>query len=253
MIYNILIKGTQSLKASPIQSVQMVQLLSLPLKKRKLRHSISNKLNGFDHFSSEAKVRHAVRQTVYLREPFVFLNHSINEVEGSSLECKGFKKRKVEPEIVLKDQCPLWFVRYEQLKEFKRKNGHCHVPQRYSSNKALGKWVHNHRHMARHGLCSGNMMRFQALERIGFWLDPPDRLELVWKERFIELLEYKKKYGNFSIPQRYPLNRSLGIWVHRQRGELKKMFQGKTSRMTSPRARKLLEVGFERYIHFCPS
>ena len=208
MIYNILNKGTQSLKASsPIQSVQMVQLVSLPLKKRKLRHSISNNLNGFDHFSSEAKVSNTVRQTVYLKETFVLLNHSNNEVERSSLECKGFKKRKLEPEIVLKDQCPRWFERYEELKEFQRENGHYHVPQRYSLNKALGKWVHNHRHMARHGLGSRNMMRFQALERIGFWLDPPDKLEHIWNKRYKELLEYKKKYGNFRIPQRLTIRK----------------------------------------------
>lgn len=35
----------------------------------------------------------------------------------------------------------LWGKRYSQLKEFKRANGHCNVPQRYAANAELGRWV----------------------------------------------------------------------------------------------------------------
>ena len=34
-----------------------------------------------------------------------------------------------------------WNDRYEQLLEFKKENGHCVVPQHYSRNRALGKWL----------------------------------------------------------------------------------------------------------------
>ena len=34
-----------------------------------------------------------------------------------------------------------WNDRYNQLVEYKNEHGNCLVPQRYSKNKALGKWV----------------------------------------------------------------------------------------------------------------
>ena len=40
----------------------------------------------------------------------------------------------------------MWEKRYNELKLFLRQHGHCHVPQRYAPNKALGKWVHKHKH-----------------------------------------------------------------------------------------------------------
>ena len=34
-----------------------------------------------------------------------------------------------------------WDDRYDELVEYKNKHGNCLVPQRYSKNKALGRWV----------------------------------------------------------------------------------------------------------------
>lgn len=42
-----------------------------------------------------------------------------------------------------------WNDRYEQLLEFKKENGHCIVPQHYSRNRALGKWVAKQREQYR--------------------------------------------------------------------------------------------------------
>lgn len=36
-----------------------------------------------------------------------------------------------------------WEERFNELKKFKAKTGHCVVPQDYSENKSLGQWVHN--------------------------------------------------------------------------------------------------------------
>jgi hypothetical protein len=39
------------------------------------------------------------------------------------------------------DNSALWNKQYGKLVEFKRKNGHCNVPQRYKEEASLGKWV----------------------------------------------------------------------------------------------------------------
>lgn len=44
-----------------------------------------------------------------------------------------------------KEHAAQWNERYEELIEFKRINGHCLVPQRYSSNPPLGTWVNTQR------------------------------------------------------------------------------------------------------------
>merc|ERR1719163_623798 len=34
-----------------------------------------------------------------------------------------------------------WDGRFEQLRDFQRREGHCNVPQRWQENPALGRWV----------------------------------------------------------------------------------------------------------------
>ena len=40
-----------------------------------------------------------------------------------------------------------------------------------------------------------------------------------WNERLKELKKFKEKYGHCMVPQKYPDNVSLGIWVNKQRME----------------------------------
>jgi hypothetical protein len=37
-----------------------------------------------------------------------------------------------------------WQARFEQMLEFKEKNGHCNVPRHYKENPALGKYYYCH-------------------------------------------------------------------------------------------------------------
>lgn len=65
-----------------------------------------------------------------------------------------------------------------------------------------------------------------------------------WNERFNELLEYKKHHGDCLVPQRYPQNPQLGVWVNKQRAEYKLFKEGKKSSMTKERIQALESVGF---------
>jgi hypothetical protein len=61
---------------------------------------------------------------------------------------------------------PLWNQNYANLVEFKRKNGHCLVPQRYKEDASLGKWVGTQR-----GYHTNNKLRLDRkvlLDELGF-------------------------------------------------------------------------------------
>ena len=65
-----------------------------------------------------------------------------------------------------------WIVRYEELKQFKIKKGHCEVPSKYIANPSLGTWVSTLRHqykLIKEGKPSPlSADKIEALEAIGF-------------------------------------------------------------------------------------
>jgi len=65
-----------------------------------------------------------------------------------------------------------WNDRYQQLAEFKKESGNCAVPQMYSKNKALGKWVSKQREQYRFYLQDKpsfmSAERIDALNQLGF-------------------------------------------------------------------------------------
>jgi hypothetical protein len=64
-----------------------------------------------------------------------------------------------------------WNKQYEKLVEFKRKNGHCVVPNKYQEDAALGNWVQQQRYLHRK-----NTIR---LDRKGLL----DDIAFVWRVR----------------------------------------------------------------------
>ena len=67
---------------------------------------------------------------------------------------------------------PQWDKRYEELVEYKKKHGDCKVPQHFSENRALGKWVAKQREQyklkkkGRHSFLTPD--REEKLNNIGF-------------------------------------------------------------------------------------
>ena len=70
------------------------------------------------------------------------------------------------------DVASIWSVRFQQLCEFKEKVGHCIVPQKYSANPKLGRWVSTQRHnckLYQEGRPNAlTAERIRALDDIGF-------------------------------------------------------------------------------------
>jgi hypothetical protein len=64
-----------------------------------------------------------------------------------------------------------WHLQYEKLAEFKRKNGHCVVPQKYQEDVFFGKWVSYQRQM--HAKNKLRLDRKELLDEIGFAWEVP--------------------------------------------------------------------------------
>ena len=64
-----------------------------------------------------------------------------------------------------------------------------------------------------------------------------------WQRRFEELKEYKTKFGNCDVPQKYS-NQRLGSWVNKQRNEYNNRKAGKKSQMTNYRIDQLNGIDF---------
>src|SRR6185436_8322275 len=59
-----------------------------------------------------------------------------------------------------------WQMRFELLRQFRERFGHCRVPAKWKENVPFGHWVHVQREFKKKGLLSA--MRIALLESIGF-------------------------------------------------------------------------------------
>jgi superfamily II DNA or RNA helicase len=128
----------------------------------------------------------------------------------------------------------LWPLRYEQLVEFKKQNGHCDVPYNYAENRQLGIWVGNQRYKRKQNRLPPEHERL--LNELGFtWEDVEHD---VWNDRYQELAEFKVKHSHCDVPMVYPENPKLGSFTKRMRAERK----GGT--LSAEKIAKLDAIGF---------
>jgi superfamily II DNA or RNA helicase len=127
----------------------------------------------------------------------------------------------------------VWNERFTELKAFKATEGHCNVPQRWSKNPQLGKWVRTQRGCRQEGILSEE--RIQRLDQIGFvW----DSLDALWEQRFSELEAFKATEGHCNVPRDWSDNPQLSTWVNNQRRYRKQ------NQLTEERIQRLNEIGF---------
>ena len=146
----------------------------------------------------------------------------------------------------------LWEMRFNKLKDYRKKYGNCLVPQKHQNNKKLANWVHWQRSeykMLQKGEHSQmTKERIAKLKSIDFvWKAPSGQFtanDELWEHRFEELKDYRKKYGNCNVPKIYQDNKQLGTWVYTQRKHFKKFQNGEHSHITKERRSKLDSIGF---------
>ena len=127
-----------------------------------------------------------------------------------------------------------WQRQFEALQSFKKREGHCNVPEDYEQDRELDLWIHNQRACHRRGTLS--RARVAKLNVLGFDWDP---YETYWQRMFSELKAFKKQEGHCNVPARYRENPPLGAWVYAQRGRFRK------GTLPLGKIQELASIGFE--------
>lgn len=146
-----------------------------------------------------------------------------------------------------------WTTRISQLESFQSEMGHMRVDPNYDKYSNLGGWAVevSERHRAwqegREYLTPETVDRFNQLNALGFGFDVfrTRRGERTWEESFNLLLQYRHETGSCRVPHHYKADFRLGSWVAVQRKEYKALCDGKKSKMTDEKIRRLESVGFE--------
>ena len=198
-----------------------------------------------------AKIRHNYhsfskinRNGVKLFENFVAMETKSNDsINTTSLTTS---QDKYEPTKIHSKK--KWHRKFKALLEFREKNGHCLVPNRYNEDPQLGSWVSTQRRqyklMKLNNSPPMNAERVKLLESIGFVWSTRDPRHVPWEVRFQQLLEYKRENGDCLVPIGHKVNPKLSNWVSTQRQEYKLFLRGKSSRITKNRIQRLNDIGF---------
>jgi len=143
-------------------------------------------------------------------------------------------------------QSLMWNKRFNDLLEYQKRTGNCHVPLTYHEDPTLARWVKRQRYqykaMKEGKFSTMTEERVKALEDIGFiW----DSQGTVWRDRLRELIEFKHLHKHCNVPSNYSKNPSLAVWVKCQRRQYKLFKEGKPSTIVTQRIRDLERIGFQ--------
>jgi hypothetical protein len=123
-----------------------------------------------------------------------------------------------------------WESRLSELADYRKIHGHCNVPQHYSENIQLGRWVNqqrtNHRLHLEGKKSPLTTFRIQELESLGFEWDIKGAA-VAWKDRMSELADYRNIHGHCNVPRNYSENIQLGKWVNQQRFQYRLQKKGR--------------------------
>ena len=132
-----------------------------------------------------------------------------------------------------------WTDRYQELVQFREKNGHTVVP---TTNSNLGIWVgtqrKQYRLMQQGKPTHMTAERVQLLDEIGFVWHVN-----TWNERYEELKAFHSQFGHFLVPTDFE-NRQLRPWITTQRSHFRFLQEGKPSQLTQERIDLLDKIGF---------
>jgi hypothetical protein len=147
-----------------------------------------------------------------------------------------------------------WNATLERLATYKRKHGHCSVPQTYHANPELGTWVANQRRLDKQKKVTPE--RKAKLDELGFvwsvW-SPKEKpkkgtnsnAERKWEQMFGKLKEYKAKHGDCRVPYNFVQDTSLAMWVSTQRREYsQKSWYGENRQIREDRKERLDSIDF---------
>jgi superfamily II DNA or RNA helicase len=112
-----------------------------------------------------------------------------------------------------------WAERFDQLKRFKEKYGHCEVARVKGEDSELSEWAS----IQRSRNSSGKLQTEQKakMDSIGFPWASEDKIEVKWQEMYEQLKTYHSEHGDTDVPGRWKENPKLATWVATQRARKK--------------------------------
>jgi hypothetical protein len=120
-----------------------------------------------------------------------------------------------KPEHTVGGNDAKWEMRFAELTAYHQRSGHCLVPARWSENPALSCWVQLQRTCRRNGLLKPE--RIARLDSLGFLWNVVGCPDETWNVRFAELAAFQKRFGHCLVPNYWPENPALALWVNRER------------------------------------
>jgi len=130
-----------------------------------------------------------------------------------------------------------WQSMMKELHKFVKYHNHARVPEKWSKNPTLARWIAYNRGKYRAGVLEQE--RVEQLEALGMVWNP---YESDWEERYAELKLFQKKNGHCRVSQ---TQSDLGRWVVAQRYQYRLYLQGKASHMAQERIDQLNSIDFE--------
>ena len=127
-----------------------------------------------------------------------------------------------------------WFERYGELLSYKEEFGNCDVPKRTRERKKLANWVVQQRVGRNAGRLSEE--KIALLDRLGFKWHPGGHR---WRGNYLALREYKTRFGDCRVPQKWKENPVLARWVQEQRRRYKR------NELSKERIELLNELAFD--------
>jgi len=115
-------------------------------------------------------------------------------------------KKLTEIGVVWHRGANAWDSKFAALVSFKRKHGHCNVPQREKENGGLGQWLSKQRRDKKKGTLPKD--KADRLEKVGVkW----DALEDLWQTNLASLQRFHKRHGHCSPTT--STHAELSLWV----------------------------------------
>lgn len=117
-----------------------------------------------------------------------------------------------------------WDNRFKQLLSFKKKYGHCKIPNNQKEYRSLRNWLGKQREAYKTYQTSGQGVpnaskRIKKLQMIGVSLEP---YSTNWNTKFQELILFQREYGHCIVPQQGKSKHTrLGQWLGRQKKDLR--------------------------------
>merc|ERR1719356_1654057 len=126
-----------------------------------------------------------------------------------------------------------WEERFNELAAYKQINGNCNVPRSHGAS--LGTWVSSQREYYKKDKLS--LERVSRLKKMGFNWGTRKLMsnDLLWEEKFKELVAYREKNGDCNVNRRLG---ALGSWVNEQR------FKHKKGKLSQERTAQLNAIKF---------